>query len=111
MVSSKKGDGKDSPIGDVIKKVVSIGVGAAFMTEDAVKNALSDLPLPKDIVSGLLANAKGAKDDFLRTMRDEIHERLTKVNVSQLVEEVLDKYDLDVKASVSFRRKSPPKGE
>ena len=34
------------------------------MTEDAVKNILGDLPLPKDIVSGLVQNAKGAKKEF-----------------------------------------------
>ena len=63
---------KDSPIGDIIKKVVSVGVGAAFMTEESVKKILEDLPLPKDIISGLVQNAKGAKEDFTNGIREEM---------------------------------------
>ena len=48
-----------------IEKVVSIGVGAAFMTEDAVKNILSDLPLPKHIVSGLRKMPKAPKKNLV----------------------------------------------
>jgi len=104
MTNKKSGD-KESPIGDVIKKVVSIGVGAAFMTEDAVKNILSDLPLPKDIVSGLLQNAKTAKLDFTDGIRKEIRDYLTKVDLEKFVETTLENYDFEVNAKVSLKRK------
>ena len=104
MTNKKNGD-KESPIGDVIKKVVSIGVGAAFMTEDAVKNVLSDLPLPKDIVSGLLQNAKTAKQDFTDGIRNEIRDYLSKVDLEKFVETTLENYDFEVNAKVSLKRK------
>ncbi len=107
---TKKQD-KDSPIGDVIKKIVTIGVGAAFMTEEAVKSAIGDLPLPKDVLTGLLANAKNIKDEFINGVREELHERISKVNVSQLVDDVLDKYDLEVSATVRFKRKKDAAGD
>ncbi|ATH07756.1 hypothetical protein BIY24_07290 [Halobacteriovorax marinus] len=96
---------KESPLGDVIKKVVSIGVGAAFMTEDTVKNLLGDLPLPKDIVSGLVQNAKSAKEDFSNSVREEIAQHLSKVDPKKLVSEVLDGYDIEVNAKFSFKKK------
>ena len=66
MSDSNNEDGKkESSFSDVIKKVVSVGVGAAFMSEESVKNMLGDLPLPKDIINGLYSNAKGAKEDFI----------------------------------------------
>lgn len=102
MADEKK---SDSPISDVIKKVVSIGIGAAFMTEDAVKNILSDLPLPKDIISGLVQNAKGAKKEFSEGIRSEIREYLSKLDISKVVESTLEKYDFDVQAKVSLKRK------
>jgi polyhydroxyalkanoate synthesis regulator phasin len=99
-------DDKDLKIGDVIKKVVSIGVGAAFMTEDAVKNVLKDLPLPKEIVNGLLQNAKNAKEDFAEGVRDELGKYLSKVDPKTLLDEMLDNYDVEVNAKFSFKRKS-----
>jgi len=104
-MSNKKNQDKDSPIGDVIKKVVSIGVGAAFMTEDAVKNILSDLPLPKDIISGLISNAKNAKEDFANSLREEIRNHLSKVDPKTLMDDVIENYDFEVKATISLKPK------
>ena len=95
----------ESSITEAIKKVVSIGVGAAFMTEDAVKTVLSDLPLPKDIVTGLIQNAKGAKKEFSEGIRSEVREYLSRVDITKVVESTLEKYDFDVQAKVSLRRK------
>lgn len=96
---------KDKGLTDVIKKVVSIGVGAAFMTEDAVKKVLADLPLPKEIVSGLLKNAQSVKDDFVQSVRSELSDHLSKVDPKKLLEEVLENYDIDVQAKVKFTKK------
>ena len=96
----------ESTITEAIKKVVSIGVGAAFMTEDAVKTILSDLPLPKDIVNGLIQNAKGAKKEFSEGIRSEIRDYLSKMDITKVVETTLERYDFDVQAKVSLRRKS-----
>ena len=65
MAQKKEKGEKDSGFSEAIKKVVSIGVGAAFMTEDAIKSFLSEFQLPKDIVSGIQKNARSAKADFL----------------------------------------------
>lgn len=99
-----KGD-KDVGIADVIKKVVSIGVGAAFMTEDAVKSLLSDLPLPKDMISGLIQNAKSAKEDFSQSIREELKGHLSKVDPKALVSEIIENYDIEVTAKFKFAKK------
>lgn len=97
---------KDSPIGDIIKKVVSVGVGAAFMTEESVKKILEDLPLPKDIISGLVQNAKGAKEDFTNGIREEIKNHLAKLDATKVIGELLEKYDVEVEAKFKFKKKS-----
>ena len=96
---------KDSPIGDIIKKVVSVGVGAAFMTEESVKKILEDLPLPKDIISGLVQNAKGAKEDFTNGIREEIKNHLAKLDATKVIGELLEKYDVEVEAKFKFKKK------
>ncbi|MGZ3789928.1 MAG: hypothetical protein ACXVLQ_15420 [Bacteriovorax sp.] len=100
---------KESPIGDIIKKVVSVGVGAAFMTEESVKKILDDLPLPKDIVAGLVQNAKGAKEDFTNGMREELRNYLSKVDASKIASDILDRYDVEVEAKFKFKKKHEKK--
>jgi polyhydroxyalkanoate synthesis regulator phasin len=97
---------KDSAIGDIIKKVVSVGVGAAFMTEESVKKILEDLPLPKDIITGLVQNAKGAKEDFTNGIREELRTYLSKVDASKIVSDLVDKYDIEFETKISFKKKA-----
>lgn len=103
--------GKDKGIGDILKRVISVGVGSAFMTEEAVKKAISDLPLPKDMLSGLLQNAKQAKSDFMDTLKEEIREKFDKVDPAKLVDELAERYDIEVKATVKFKKKAQAEDE
>lgn len=96
---------KSNPIEGIIKKVVSVGVGAAFMTEESVKKILEDLPLPKEILSGLIQNAKGAKEDFTNGIREEIRNYLAKVDASKVAIDILDRYDVEVEAKFKFKKK------
>lgn len=98
-------DKKDSAIDGLIKKVVSVGVGAAFMTEESVKKILEDLPLPKDIISGLVQNARGAKEDFTNGIREELRNYLSKVDASKIATDILDRYDVEVEAKFRFKKK------
>ncbi len=104
-MTKDKGEDKDGGIGDVIKKVVSIGIGAAFMTEDTVKNIINDLPLPKQIVTGLMQNAKNAKEEFLTNVREELKTQFSKIDPAKLVSEVLENYDIEVNAKLNFKKK------
>lgn len=99
------GDKKNEGIGDVIKRIVSIGVGGAFMTEEAVRKILDDLPLPKDIVTGLIANAKNAKGEFVDGIREEIRTYLSKVDPEALMEKLVQKYDIEIEAKLKFKKK------
>jgi polyhydroxyalkanoate synthesis regulator phasin len=89
-------ENKGSGLDNIIKKVVSVGVGAAFMTEESVKKILEDLPLPKEILSGLIQNAKGAKEDFTSGIREELRTYLSKVDASKIAMDILDRYDVEV---------------
>lgn len=99
-------ENKGSPIEGIIKKVVSVGVGAAFMTEESVKKILEDLPLPKEILTGLVQNAKGAKEDFTNGIREEIRNYLSKVDASKIATDILDRYDVEVEAKFKFKKKN-----
>ena len=105
MAKKSKQTAKESSIGEIIGRIISTGVGAAFMTEDAIRNILADLPLPKNIVTGLLQNAKSAKADFANLIRSELQKHLSKSNVKGLLQEVLDEYDIKIDATLRFKKK------
>jgi hypothetical protein len=92
-------------ITDLFKKVVNTGISAAFMTEDTVKNLIQDLPLPKEMAQGLLANAKQTKEEFVGSVKNELKTYLDKIDISKEIDRVLEKYDVEVTARVKFNRK------
>ncbi len=104
-MSEDNGSKKDTGLQDIIKRVVSVGVGAAFMTEESVRNILGDLPLPKDIVTGLVQNAKGAKEDFTQALRDEFKKYLSHLDTEHIIDYLAENYDVEVNASFSFKKK------
>lgn len=100
-----KGDEEKSSLTDSLKKLISVGVGAAFLTEEAIKNLVGDIPLSKDMITGLLQQAKNSKEDFIKSIREEVVSSLKSVDPKALLHEVLKDYDLEVHAKVKFNRK------
>ena len=92
-------------LADIFKKVINTGVSAAFMTEDAVKGIIHDLPLPKEMVNGLLQNAKNTKDEFITSVKSELKTYLNRIDLSKEIDRVLENYDLEVNAKIKFNKK------
>jgi hypothetical protein len=103
----KKDDKKfdENKLTDIFKKVVNTGISAAFMTEDAVKSIIGDLPLPKEIVNGLLQNAKSTKDEFISSVKSELKEYLNKVDLTHEIDRIIEKYDIEVNAKIKLTPK------
>ena len=87
---SDKTDNK-AKLGDILKTVVSTGVTAASMGEEALK--------------GVVENAKVAKTEFLGQLKGEVKGWLDKIDLSKEIDRVLKDYDLEVHAKVSFKKK------
>lgn len=92
-------------IADIFKKVINTGVSAAFMTEDTVKGIIQDLPLPKEMVNGLLQNAKNTKEEFVSSVKTELKSYLDRIDVSKEIDRVLENYDLEITANIKFNKK------
>jgi len=102
---------KDGRVESLLKKVLTTGVTAAFMTEESVRAILKDVPLPKDIVGSLLENAKNTKTEFVSGVKNELKSYLDKIDLSKEIEKIVDKYDFEVKATISLKRKKKSKTE
>lgn len=104
-------DNKDGKLGDIFKKVLTTGVTAAFMTEESVRALLKDAPLPKDIVGSLVENAKNTKTEFVASVKNELKAYLNKIDLSKEFDKVAEKYDFEIKATISLKKKKKGKGE
>lgn len=102
---------KDSKVEGILKKVLTTGVTAAFMTEESVRALLKDVPLPKDIVGGLVENAKNTKTEFVAGVKNELKQYLDKIDLTKEIDKIVEKYDFEVKATISLKKKKKGKGE
>lgn len=102
---------KDGKIEGILKKVLTTGVTAAFMTEESIRAVLKDVPLPKDIVGGLVENAKSTKTEFVAGVKNELKSYLDKIDLSKEIDKIIEKYDFEVKATISLKKKKKSKGE
>src|SRR5690349_4064972 len=99
----------DGKLGDLFKKVLTTGVTAAFMTEEAIREVLKDVPVPKDMVGSLVENAKNTKTEFVASVKSELKSYLEKIDLSKELDKLVDKYDFQVNATISLKRKDKKK--
>jgi hypothetical protein len=92
-----------------LKKVLTTGVTAAFMTEEAARAVLKDLPLPKEMVGGLIENARTTKTEFVAGVKSELKSYLDKIDISREIDKIAEKYDFEVKATISLKKKKHAK--
>lgn len=96
---------KDGKIGDILKKVLTTGVTAAFMTEESIRALLKDGSLPKEMVGNLLENAKNTKSEFVSSVKNELKSYLDKIDLTKEIDKIVEKYDFEVKATISLKKK------
>lgn len=110
-MSDEKEDKDPKNLGDLFKRVVNTGLAAAFMTEDAVKNITKDLPLPKEIVNGLVQNAKNSKDEFVDSVKTEVKSFLERIDIQKEIDRIIEDHDIEVNAKIKFVKKEKPKNK
>lgn len=98
---------KFSPTGaaaDLVKKILTVGIGAVFLTPEAVKGLVAEFKLPKELLSGVLDSATKTKNEFFGRLSNDIMEKFSeKVDPKALVEDLLNEHDIEIK--VSFRKR------
>lgn len=101
-------DDIQSKAADLVKKILTVGVGAVFLTEESLRALVSEFKLPKELLTGLLDTAGKTKNEFLQKVSSDVIARITeRVEAKALLEEILQKHhvDFDIKMSVNFRKK------
>src|SRR5690606_9989416 len=61
-----------SKAADLVKKVLTVGVGAIFLTEESVRALVSEFKLPKELLTGILSTANKTRHEFLSKLSTDI---------------------------------------
>jgi hypothetical protein len=103
--------GDDKPpgmVGDLLKRAVLTGVGALFMTEEGIRNAVGELKLPKDMLSFLLTQADRTRADVARVVTAEVRRFLESDALQRQVWKILTGITLEVNATIQLKPSGEP---
>ena len=64
---------------DGLKRLLTVGSTAPFLTEEGIKTALGDIKLPKELLKPLLDSAMSSKDQVLNYISKDVASEITKV--------------------------------
>ena len=90
---------------DLFKKVISAGVGAAFMTEETIRAYLSELKLPKDVLGTLLQGAQKSKDELMDRVGNEIIKIVQKIDFVREASRFVEEHKFRITAEVDVVKK------
>lgn len=73
---------------ELMRKAALAGLGALFMTEEGLRRTAAQIPVPKEVLAGLLAQADRTKDEVARVLAEELrrflHSETLKRELSQM---------------------------
>ena len=105
-------DDIQSKAAEMMKKVLTVGVGALFLTEESLRGLIGDFKVPKELLGGILESAAKTKNEFLQNLSRDVMSRVSeKVDPRALVEEFLARNEIDLHIKVSFKPKKHDSSE
>jgi hypothetical protein len=106
---AKDGDDLQSKAGEFVRKVLTVGVGTVFLTEEALRGLVSEVKLPKELLTGLIDSAGRTKNEFFGKLSEEIMQKVvSKIDPSALVQELLERNEIELNVKVNVRPKARP---
>ena len=95
-----------SKAAEIMKKVLTAGIGAFFLTEDSLKTMISEFKLPKELLSALMESAHKTKEEFLRSLSKEIMGQvLDRIDAAALIQEILAKNEVELAVKINLKPK------
>lgn len=92
---------------DILKKLVSAGIGAAFMTEESIRSYVSELKLPKDVLNLLLQGAQKSKDELMNKVSGEVIKIVQKIDFVKEASRFVEDHKFRITAEIDVVKKKP----
>jgi hypothetical protein len=101
----EKKRGRLDGIPEALKKALAAGVGAVFLTEEGIRNMVSDMKLPKEALSYLMAQTDRTRRDLFEAVSKETKKYLRSKDLEKLLSQMLEHFTIEVKAEIKFKTK------
>jgi hypothetical protein len=105
----KEHEKESSLLGEAAKKLFTVGVTAAFMTEESLRSYLSDLKLPKEVFGMILQSAGKSKDEITQRVTKEIAGVLSKIDYVKEFSKFAETHKFKVTAEIEIQKKNHDK--
>ena len=102
-------DDRDEQAGSIswAKKLMTAGVGAFFLTEEALKTLVSEFKLPKEIVGSILDGAKNVRKEFMQSVVTEMMTKVQdKIDPTVMVADFFKKNEVTFEVKIKVKDKS-----
>jgi hypothetical protein len=90
---------------EIVKRVMSVGLGAAFMTEESIRNTLGDIKLPKEVLTSILQGASRSKEDFLNKIGNETIKLISKIDFVKEASRFVEEHKFHIVADIEVVKK------
>jgi hypothetical protein len=103
--SNESSNEKGSNLSETLKKLLSTGLGAAFLTEDVIRSYLQDVKLPKDVLNLLLQQAGRSKEDLMNRIGNETIRMISKIDFVKEASRFVENHKFKISAEVEVLKK------
>jgi hypothetical protein len=99
-------DDLQSKAAELVKKILTVGVGTIFLTEEGLRALVSEIKLPKEMIGSVMDSANKTKNEFFQRLSSDVLDRFKdKISVSALVQEILEKNEIELHIKANFKPK------
>jgi hypothetical protein len=99
----KEKRGRLDMVPEALKKALAAGVGAVFLTEEGIRNMVSEMKLPKEALSYVLAQTDRTRRDLFEAVSKEVKKYLRSKELEKLLSQMLEHFTIEVKAEIKFK--------
>jgi hypothetical protein len=87
-------------IGDLARRALTSGIGAMFMSEEALRTSFGDMKLPKEAMGYLVAQADKTKRDIIDVVGRETGAFLSKLEIEKVVAKMLANTTFEIETRI-----------
>lgn len=92
-------------IPESVKKILAMGMGAAFLTEETLRSVLGDVKLPGDVVGKLLEGANRSKEEIIERVGDEMVSIIKKIDFVKEASRFVEDHKFKISAEIEVLKK------
>lgn len=95
-----------SRLSEGIKKVMATGFSALMMSEEALKQYLQDVKLPKDALGNIIKGVSNSKEEIVGRVGDELSKLIQKVDVVDELTKFMRENKIKCSMEIEFSKKA-----